>query len=284
MTQTFDPWDPPNLSQAKRARKATINYTFGQNGTISTLNQLNASFWNMLNFNPPIFGANGSEPRYGTQGDLQTYTPDAISVTSTELVITASKAGDVISSGVIRAKQTFRYGLVEASLWVPKGPGMCAQLWLYTDDPTLHGGSYAETDVMESLNNPARGIDGTWSWANGKGYGAGQPYYDLRTGTQLNANSFPTGSLLWQHPRYDITDGFHRFQCLWVPGYTAFYLDNEPFLVIGQPWKTKQGPPAAPAGITLNLAVGVSGNDFAGVPTGNDYPAKLHCQYIRVWQ
>lgn len=285
MSETMlNPWIPPLFSDLKHNMRQCADYSFGRKGTIKTRDELNRCFWTLLNFNPPIFGAQGVETGYRSEGDLQTYTPDAVSVVDNELLITASKGTNEIWSGLIRSKKTWRYGLFEACLWMPEAAGMIPQFWLYTNDPTAAGGNDNEIDIHEHLNNPARSIDGHWSWGNCKGPGAGIPLFDLRTGTQLNANNFPTGSYLYHHPEYDITEGYHLYQCAWVPGYVVMYRDNRPFVTFVHPWKTVWGQRAPEAGITLNFAVGISGDNFAGTPTGNDYPAVLRCSYIKVWQ
>lgn len=377
---TFDPWNPMLPAVAKSTRTLIADYTFGTatsallGSPITNLTQLNNNFWNMLNFNAPIFGSNGTQARYLTEGAWQTYVGTTnMSLESTDLLIqgklnalvttntalgnlmqtsvTANnvaangtftwtiatgldwQAGDpvaidgsadatgtitsytsgtgalvinvtnvitigsgstwtilrqMLTTGIIRSKQTFLYGFFEAMISVPPGNGMGTQFWLYTNDPTAHGGSNCEIDILEQIVNVVAVVDGTWSWSNFHApinINPSPPLFDLRSGTQLNGGVFTYGSYLWHHPNFDITSGFHKFQCLWVPGYVAFYVDDIPFLVASMNWKTNQGPLTDFAGIILNFAIGLNSNNFMGVPNDiTNYPANLKCQYIRVWQ
>lgn len=199
-----------------------------------------------------------------------------------------------IKTGMIRSKTPYLYGFFEMYAQLPSGNGNCTQFWLYVDNQSLAGGTIVgsspnEIDILEQLINAPKGIDGTWSWSNWHVNGVvGTPvalYYDARTGSQLNGGSFSFGNLLFSHPSFDITSGFHKFQCLWVPGYVAFYVDDIPTFVGSMPWKQANGNNSGFADIIANYSIGVSGNNFAGLPQHvAAFPGNWKIQYIRVWQ
>jgi len=182
-------------------------------------------------------------------------------------------------SGMIRSKQTFRYGYFEARVKLPKGKGLWPAFWLNSDfdehgrlawPPEIDIFEYAPNGAEEKPNmihanvavaKTTRAEDGTVSYAD--------PEFNQR----------------WNYYKapFDLTDDWHTFGLLWTADSATMYLDGKKMLTKRYLWVYKDGSPAGPAHILLNLAVG---GKWAG-KTGVDdsaLPAALQVDYVRVCQ
>jgi len=144
-----------------------------------------------------------------------------------------------------------QYGYFEASMKVPKGPGVWPAFWLVSAPPT---GDRVEIDVMEYYGRaPTQFSSACHVWPKDKSRRA-------------------RSKLVWTHTRSPISDRWHTFGVDITPITLEFYFDRRKV-------QTMQCPPEhnRPLGILANLALG------GGWPTDQTpNPSALMLDYIRV--
>ena len=157
-------------------------------------------------------------------------------------------------------KRDFTYGLFEARLKVPRGPGFLPAFWLMTTDEDTYGQwpVCGEIDIMEIQGQLPRTSYGTI-------------HYGLPHRQDQGAFTLPAG---------DFSEEYHTFSLEWGPEAIRWYVDGRLFHRVEQ-W------PSAPFHhdmyIILNLAVGGS---WVGYPdeTTDFGSAVFAVDYVRVYQ
>lgn len=187
-------------------------------------------------------------------------------------------------SGMIRSKQTFRYGYFEARIKIPSGIGLHPTFWLNSDyDGNGRLLWPPEIDIMES------GVNGTTETPN-------MMHAGLITMQRTEENkSIPLpqdGSWIYSDPRvdrrwsyyragFDFSAAWHVYGMLWENDDTVtMFLDGKTLWKRRYKWVYNDGTRAGPAHILITLAVGGA---WAG--SGwyrSDFPASLEVDYVRV--
>jgi beta-glucanase (GH16 family) len=182
-------------------------------------------------------------------------------------------------SGMIRSKQTFRYGYYEARIKIPPGKGLWPAFWLNSDYDENGKTSWPpEIDIMEFAPNLK----------------SEQPNM-IHSGVAVSKNKAQSGKWLFRDEGFnqkfkyftapdDMTKDWHVYGLLWEPDDTAtVFLDGKMLWKREYRWVYKDGRKAGPAHILVNLAVG---GKWAGANGIDDtaFPASLQVDYVRVCQ
>jgi beta-glucanase (GH16 family) len=206
--------------------------------------KLNANVWN-------------TQFRWGASNppELQLYTPDALSIDSGVLKLTADKKPSgkfSYSSGMIASYDRFyfQYGYIEYRAKVPKGQGLWLALWLLAQDPN----SAAEIDVMELIGQEPNRVHMTVHYGSSEG---------------------DKGSLGTSVSGPDYSQDFHTYAVDWSWERIIWYIDGQ------EVYRTTDHVPHEPMYIIANQAVG---GDWPGNPNQDThFPADFEIDYIRVY-
>jgi beta-glucanase (GH16 family) len=215
------------------------------------------------------WGSNGCT--IATNGELEWYLPDEVSVSNGTLKLQASKrtvtGGDGktynYTSGVVTTgkacwqdaapdKFTFQYGYVEMRAKAPKGRGLWPAFWLLSGDQDWP----PEIDVLEILGHQPNIAYMTVHFEDAEGV-------HRSSGGQ------------WTGP--DFSAGWHTFGVDWQPTAIVWYVDG----VERRRYTIRDHIPAEPMYLLLNLAVG---GTWPGAPDASTvFPASYEVDYVRVW-
>ncbi len=162
-------------------------------------------------------------------------------------------------------KFTFQYGVVEARMRLPAGPGLWPALWMLGNDFGTAGWPHCgEIDIMENIGREPGRVYGT---IHGPGYCAAEGiggYYDLPEGKAF-------------------ADAFHCFAVAWQPESIHWYMDGNLFFQVNRT-RIPEGAPwvyTHPCFLLLNVAVG---GLWPGDPDDTTiFPQKLRVDYVRVF-
>jgi len=182
-------------------------------------------------------------------------------------------------SGMIRSRQTFRYGYFEARIKMPKGRGMWPAFWLNSDYDKNGKLSWPpEIDIMEYAPN-----------------GTTEKPDMVHSNVAVSKPNKQGGEYLYQDPGYDkkfhyykapedMTNDWHVYGLLWEPDDTVtVFLDGKKLWSRTYRWVYKDGNEAGPAHILVNLAVGGKWAGAGGIDN-SAFPASLQVDYVRVCQ
>jgi len=182
-------------------------------------------------------------------------------------------------SGMIRSRQTFRYGYFEARIKLPPGKGMWPAFWLNSDYDKNGKLSWPpEIDIMEYAPNQKEEkvnmIHSNVAVSKNKAQGGEWIYADPDFNKKHKYYSAPD----------DMTKDWHVYGMLWDTDDTVtVYLDGKKLWQRKYKWVYKDGGEAGPAHILVNLAVGGKWAGAGGID--NDaFPASLQVDYVRVCQ
>lgn len=212
---------------------------------------------------------------WGNQ-ELQSYAAENAFVEDGMLVLEARKdssRGTEYTSGKVRTISdskdlfSFKYGYVEARVKLPAGDGLWPAFWLMpTNSPYGEWARSGEMDVFE-----ARGRL-TNTFLGGASFGSEKP-------NQIVANR----DYVFE-PGQSITD-FHIYAMEWRPDRFIWYIDNKEYFTLDK-WSCRDAEWPAPFNtefhLVLNLAVGGCFDD-GRKPDAKDIPARLYCDYVRVY-
>lgn len=189
----------------------------------------------------------------------QAYFPDKVRVRAGVLELTASREQRTgyladstpttfqYASGMIRQRQPWMYGYVEAVAQTPAGRGLWPAFWLLPASFQWP----PEVDVMEQLGHEPNVVHMAAHSATGK----------------------VEGSVTSRSP---YTAGMHRYGVDWQPGRLAWYVDGR------QVMTTTEHVPAEPMYVIANLAVG---GDWPGPPDqATRFPATYRVDSIKIWR
>ena len=180
--------------------------------------------------------------------------------------------GKSYSSGKLTTRKTdgtgrFRYGLIQARIWVPTGTGVLPAFWLLGEDnlPELAWPRCGEVDIMEA---PA-------SAATLNQLHQGTHMADTTTGADHPLGvPYTTNSSGW--------GGWHVYSVAWEPDTLSFYIDHK---LTGTITSADAGPSAhwpfdrGPMSIILTLAVG----GWAGTPDPTWTQQDMLVDFVRVY-
>jgi beta-glucanase (GH16 family) len=182
-------------------------------------------------------------------------------------------------SGMIRSRQTFRYGYFEARIKLPPGRGLFPAFWLNSDyDENGNLDWPPEIDIMEFAPN------GVTEFTNMVHSNVALSSPNTQGGDWIYRDS--NFSEKWHYYRApaDMTRDWHIYGLLWEKDDTVTaFLDGRKLWKRKYRWLYKDGRKAGPAHILINLAVG---GDWAGAGgiDNSAFPASLQVSYVRVCQ
>lgn len=206
----------------------------------------------------------GEGCRIASSNELQWYLPAQVEVRDGALVLVADRGSDgdhAYVSGMVQSgpsddvgppKFAFRYGAVEARVKLPAGAGLWPAVWMLPASTS----SRPEIDIIELYGQEPEVMRMHLHWWGEDG----EP--DQR-------GEYADG--------VDLTHAWHSVGIRWMPGVVVWYLDGE------EQWRIERTEvPSEPMYLVVNLAVG---GDRAGTPTDDvRFPARMHVDWIRVWQ
>jgi beta-glucanase (GH16 family) len=197
-------------------------------------------------------------------GELEAYTPDAVTVSGGALHLTATPAtpaqqaqyGEPYVSGLVETggenfnnsapKFSFLFGYMEVSAQLPVGQGFWPAIWMM---PASYHDGNGELDVMENLG--------------------GTPNIDYMTVHRHGSQQFSLNNL---------SPGFHTYGVDWEPDHITWYVDGA---AVATCTNTALICPEAAYPI-LNLAVG---GNWGGPPNASTiFPASMDVDYVRIWR
>ncbi|WP_299254362.1 glycoside hydrolase family 16 protein [uncultured Aquimarina sp.] len=219
---------------------------------------LNESYWNyQLGDGCPDLCGWGNNER-------QIYTKENVKLDNGNLIITATKNGDVYKSSRITTKDKieFQYGTIEVRAKLPTGYGLWPAIWMLGSDIEEKGWpDCGEIDIMEYVGKEPRTI-----------------YNSLHTrqsfGNTINSKKTLIGT---------IEEGFHSYRSTWTKDKIDFYIDNKLVYTFSPETKNdKTWPFDKPFYIIINLAIG---GNFGG-PEVDDtiFPKQFEIDYIKIWK
>lgn len=190
-----------------------------------------------------------------TRFDLNCVAPAASTESDGRLTLTATVRGCSAGAGrayryvsaLINTRSTFhfRYGFLEARIYVPAGAdGRPVDFPAFWANGLGHWPSSGELDVMETL----------------RGCGPGPAYHFHSSGLSAGGCA----------PAADAV-GWHTYGALWEPGVVSFYYD-------GQPVGSVSGA------VTSDPMYLVLDNSVDPVYGGQSAAARMLVDYVRVWQ
>jgi beta-glucanase (GH16 family) len=182
-------------------------------------------------------------------------------------------------SGMIRSRQTFRYGYFEARIKMPPGRGLYPCFWLNSDyDENGYLSWPPEIDILEFAPNGVTEfpnlVHSNVALSSPNTQGGGWLYRDSNFNPQFKYYRAPV----------DMTKDWHVYGMLWDTNDTVtVYLDGKKLWKRTYRWVYKDGRRAGPAHILINLAVG---GDWAGAGgiDNSAFPASMQVSYVRVCQ
>jgi beta-glucanase (GH16 family) len=180
-------------------------------------------------------------------------------------------------SGMIRSRQTFRYGYFEARIKMPPGKGMWPAFWLNSDYDKNGKLSWPpEIDIMEYAANHKQ-----------------EKPNMVHSNVAISKPNKQGGQWLYRDPDFnekfhfynapeDMTKDWHVYGLLWDTDDTVTaFLDGKKLWQRTYRWVYKDGNEAGPAHILINLSVGGKWAGAGGID--NDaFPASLQVDYVRV--
>jgi beta-glucanase (GH16 family) len=206
-----------------------------------------------------------------TNGELEWYRPEGVSVANGALRLTADRrpvtgsdgklynyTSGVVTTGKARWQEAapdrfaFKYGYAEMRAKLPKGQGLWPAFWLLSCDQDWP----PEIDVLETLGHQPNVVYMTVHFPAGDGSAA-------------------SSGGKWTGP--DFSAGWHTFGVDWQPGAITWYVDG----VERRRYTNPAHIPDEPMYLLLNLAVG---GTWAGAPDASTvFPAHYDIDYVRVW-
>lgn len=204
--------------------------------------------------------------------ELQRYVPygvkDGVHTAWVEdgiLNISAIKHNGEVISARMNSRESWKYGYMEASIWLPKGKGTWPAFWMMPDDQSLGWPACGEVDIMEEVGVHANYTSSSIHCRK----------YNHVQNTQKTKEIFTEGA----------EDGFHTYACEWTPEGIKFFTDGKQFFEFKNDGlnSVDSWPFNKPFYITLNLAWGGDWGGYAGVDE-KALPTTMKVDYVRVFQ
>jgi beta-glucanase (GH16 family) len=193
------------------------------------------------------------------------------------LVAQKPNAQGYYPSGMIRSKQTFRYGYFEARIKMPPGRGTWPGFWLNSDYDKHGKLSWPpEIDIMEYAPNQKTDqtnmVHSNIAVSKTKAQGGEWLYADPAFDKKFHFYKAPD----------DMTKDWHVYGMLWDTDDTVTaYLDGKKLWQRRYLWVYKDGSEAGPAHVLLQLSVGGKWAGAGGIDH-DAFPAALQVDYVRV--
>jgi beta-glucanase (GH16 family) len=178
-------------------------------------------------------------------------------------------------SALIRSDWTVRYGFLEARVKMPAGLGVFPAFWLNSDVSETGRLTWPpEVDIFEFVNNGKDDRSNMLHMALGSAIPAGHfSYVD---------HSFSTSNNDYFAP-FAFGDGWHTIGAEWTPESVTTYVDGLKVFTKEFQWVYKDGTPAGPAHVILNLAIGGHWAGRYGIDD-SAFPQALQVDWVRVYQ
>jgi beta-glucanase (GH16 family) len=192
----------------------------------------------------------------GTNGELQAYVPDEVSLRDGKLILRAERKAHermAFTSGMVSSHDKFsqKYGWFEARAKLTAGKGFWPAFWLLPQDRHWP----PEIDIVEHKGSI---LNRVWLTVHRPQPNTWRP---LSSGTQ------------WNGP--DFTADFHAFAVDWRPDGVVWYVDG----IERHRWSGTAD--FGPMYVLLNLAVG---GQWDGSPDAQTpFPAEMQVDYVRVY-
>jgi beta-glucanase (GH16 family) len=151
------------------------------------------------------------------------------------------------------AKYAFKYGYVEARVWLPKGQGLWPAMWLLPEERQWP----PEIDAFEVLGHDPTKVYMTTHW-----------------GTEANHLQSTDNATV-----PDLSAGWHTLGVDWQPGSIRWYVDG---VERRTPFTNAAAIPDMPMYVIVNLAVG---GTWPGYPDASTpFPSTMRVDWLRVWK
>jgi beta-glucanase (GH16 family) len=179
-------------------------------------------------------------------------------------------------SGMIRSDFTLRYGFLEARVKMPGGLGVWPAFWLNSDVSDAGKLSHPpEIDIFEFVNN------GKDDKINGI-HSAATKDPNAETRFSYEHPSFNPRIQTYRAP-FNFNDGFHTIGAEWTPDEVSVFVDGLKIYTRNFRWVYKDGAPAGPAHVLLNLAIGGAWAGRYGIDDAA-FPQSMAVDWVRVYQ
>ncbi len=171
-----------------------------------------------------------------------------------------------IESGMLRSKWSGRHGYFECRMKPPRVRGAWPAFWLNPQD----GRWPPEIDVVEIVDNGRDTTRHSFHFVHGRG---------VKTGRVVSSRLDRHGRYA---PGFDYADDHHTFGVEWTADTVRHFVDDTLVIERRFAWEHDDGSDGGPAHLLVNLAVG---GRWPGPPrSADDFPARLHLRFVRVWQ
>ena len=172
--------------------------------------------------------------------------------------------GKVISARM-NSRKSWKYGYMEASIWLPKGKGTWPAFWCMPDDQSKGWPHCGEIDIMEEVGVVPNEVSSSVHTKS----------YNHTINTQKTAKRTLPGA----------ESGFHTYAMEWTADYIKTYVDGKLLFTFNNDGKGDDAtwPFNKAFYITLNLAWGGSWGGMNGVDE-NALPTAMKVDYVRVFQ
>jgi len=159
--------------------------------------------------------------------------------------------------------ETFRYGRIEAKIWLPYGQGMWPAFWMLGDNfNTVGWPGCGEMDIMENIGREPATVHGTLHGPGYSGVNGVGGFYTLGSGV--------------------FSTDYHVFAIEWFPDHIDWYVDTTLYMTKKQTDLPGTWVFDHPFFIILNLAVG---GYWPGYPDQTTiFPQYMLVDYVRVYQ
>ena len=242
-------------------------------------------WWTRYVYNGGMLDRFNDEHQRYRENNNHVFTNGALSLVARETKAVEGDPAPRFESGLIRSKQTYKYGYFEARMKVPGAKGVWPAFWLCGDTAADGVASWPpEIDILElaingggddipsryHVNAITRPKDGNNPWDGAQ----------IFKTPDLHGN----GSGGYLRADYDFPDDYHIYACLWDTDDTVTWLlDGRKFLIIKYNWLDKNGAEPPWPSVILNLAVGGAWPGRNGIDAAA-FPQSLDIDYVRVWQ
>lgn len=179
-------------------------------------------------------------------------------------------------SGLIRSKQTFYYGYIEARVWLPKGRGVWPDFWINSDYDAAGNLHWPpEIDIFEYVINGVQDTENMF-------HTAGRDSFPQGAEAKIYSDPNVNGHNSYVAPA-PLNQGWHVFGLAWQPDRFTVFLDGKRIVTRKYSWVYKDGRLAGPAHVLINFSVGGHWAGRYGVDR-QFFPQATKVDYVHVCQ
>ena len=213
-----------------------------------------------------------NKPAGWVNNELQTYVAGGVRngvktafIEDGALNIRAIREGKDVISARMYSQKSWKYGYMEAAIWLPQGKGTWPAFWMMPDDFSRGWPGCGEIDIMEEVGYHANYTSSSIHCMK---------YYHA-IGTQKTHEQYTAGA----------ESGYHVYALEWTPDALMFYVDGKKHFTFSN---DKAGnddtwPFNKNFYIILNLAWGGDWGGSQGVDP-NALPCTMKVDYVRVFK